>query len=270
MRAVLVFLVLAIAAVPAGAGPLKPEAQKHLDAGLALFDKGEYAKAIVEFKAAYDIDPAPKILFARAQAERLGGDCDTAMDLYNKYLETLPSESQTEAARTAMKLCDGKTHPPAEVVKPPVEQDEVAKPPPETHAVPPPETAHVVPPTVVPPEVIPTTTATSPVEAHRPWYRRHPIGAGLAAGGTVSIGVGVGFLISSSSAKRRAENEMNRDDFLDAIDRANSRRKIGIGALAVGAALVTAGILEISLHHTRSEAVVAGTDGTTVYVRAAF
>jgi len=119
MRALLVIAVLALAVAPAGADTLKPEAQKHLDAGLALFDKGDYGKAIDEFKAAYEIDPAPKVLFALAQARRLSGDCDTAMELYNQYLATLPSEAQTEAAKAAMKLCDGKTHP-KQVTEPPV------------------------------------------------------------------------------------------------------------------------------------------------------
>jgi len=263
MRALLVIAVLALAVAPAGADTLKPEAQKHLDAGLALFDKGDYGKAIDEFKAAYEIDPAPKVLFALAQARRLSGDCDTAMDLYNQYLATLPSEAQTEAAKAAMKLCDGKTHP-KQVTEPPVTHDEVTAPPPvETHTVPPP--AQVAP-EVMRPEPAPIVT----VEPHRPWYRRHPIGAGLSAGGAISIGVGVGFLISANATKHRAEDEMNRDDFIAAIDKANTRRKTGLGFLVIGGALVTAGILEITLHHTSHDTLAAGTDGSTIYVRAAF
>lgn len=266
MRALLVIAVLAVTAAPAGADTLKPEAQKHLDAGLALFDKGDYGKAIDEFTAAYGIDPKPKVLFALAQARRLSGDCDTAMDLYNKYLATLPSEAQTDAAKAAMKLCDGKTHA-TQVTEPPATHDEVTTPPPavETHTVPPP--AEVAP-EVMPPEPPPVTG----VEPHRPWYRRHPIGAGLSAGGAISIGVGVGFLISANATKHRAEDEMNRDDFLAAIDKANSRRKVGLGFLVIGAALVTAGVLEISLHHdhARHDTLAAGTDGSTIYLRAAF
>jgi tetratricopeptide (TPR) repeat protein len=264
MRILLVIAVLAFAAAPAGADPLKPEAQKRLDAGLALFQKGEYAKAIVEFKAAYDLDPAPKILFARAQAERLGGDCDTAIDLYEKYLTMSPTENQTAAAREAMKLCDGKTHPKQTTQTPPAHDDVTAPPPAEIHTEPPPSVAPEIP----PPAISPSSTQ---VEPPRPWYRRHPIGAALSAVGAISIGVGAGYLISANAAKHRAEDEMNRDDFIAALDRANTRRKTGLGFVVIGGALVTAGLLEIALHHTGDRKdVVAGTDGSTIYVRAAF
>lgn len=265
MRVLLVIAVLALAVAPAGADPLKPEAQKRLDAGLALFGKGEYAKAIVEFKAAFEIDPAPKILFARAQAERLDGDCDTAMELYEKYLTMSPTEAQTNAAREAMKLCDGKTHPkPATQTQPPAHEDVTVVPPAETRKEPPPSVAPEVPPPVIPP-------VQPQVEAPRPWYRRHPVGAALSAVGAISIGVGAGYLISANAAKHRAEDEMNRDDFIDALDRANTRRKTGLGFVVIGGALVTAGVLEIALHHTGAKKdVVAGTDGSTIYVRAAF
>jgi tetratricopeptide (TPR) repeat protein len=261
MRAVLV--VLALTAAASAQPALDPEAQKHLDAALALFDKGQYDQASVEFEAAYKIGKAPRLLFALAQSKRLGGHCDEAMPLYKKYLETLPSETQTQAAQTGMKMCTD------EAAARDMERDKAAPEPTEPAPTPTP-----TPPAVGPParEVAPELLSSTPPPAeHEPWYRRHPIGTALAAGGVVTAGVGVGFIISSNAAKRRAEDEEIRDDFLDAIDRASSRRRIGVGAVIAGSLLITAGVLEIVLRDDKPDrTVTAGTDGTTIYVRAAF
>jgi tetratricopeptide (TPR) repeat protein len=267
MRALLVVLALTTAA---SAQPsLSPEAKKHQDAGLALFDKGKYDEAIAEFEAAYKIEQAPKLLFAIAQAKRLGGHCDEAMPLYKKYLETLPSETQTEAAQTGMKMCaDEQAAREKERLEREREKAEAQPPDEPTPPEPPP-------PVVAPPvgEVGPDERELPPPPERKPWYRRHPIGAGLVAGGIVSTGVGIGFMISSNAAKKRAQDEELRDDFLNAIDRANSRRRIGIGAIVAGALLATAGVLEIVLRGDGDEpdrTIAAGTDGTTIYLRAAF
>jgi tetratricopeptide (TPR) repeat protein len=263
MRALLVVLVLTAAASAQPA--LKPEARKHQDAGVELFNQGKYDEAIAEYEAAYKIDPAPKLLFAIAQAKRLGGNCDEAMPVYKKYLETLPSEAQTAAAQTGMQMCVD------EQAARERERQERER---QTAA-----TQQVEPTTAEPPVVAPPTstnladgsTRMPPPVERKAWYRRHPIGAGLVAGGVVSTGVGVGYMISSNAAKKRAQDEELRDDFLDAIDRANSRRRIGIGAIVAGGLLVTAGVLEIVLRDDEQDhAIAAGTDGSTIYVRAAF
>ena len=56
-------------------------------------------------RAAYALEPRREILFAEAQATRLGGDCRAAVPLYERFLATDPPPRQVEAARIALGRC---------------------------------------------------------------------------------------------------------------------------------------------------------------------
>src|SRR5262245_50856168 len=66
---------------------LAPAAREHVDRGLEAYGDKRYLDAIRELEAAYRIDPRREILFNWAQAERLSGDCEAAIPLYEKFLE---------------------------------------------------------------------------------------------------------------------------------------------------------------------------------------
>lgn len=62
-------------ATPARADdPRKPEAQKLLDEGLELHDKGREQEALEKFNAAYKIYPSPNLLFEIARTQKLLGN----------------------------------------------------------------------------------------------------------------------------------------------------------------------------------------------------
>jgi tetratricopeptide (TPR) repeat protein len=106
MRALAVAAALVLLATPVAAQPeLTPDAQSHLDAGLALYDAGDYNAATVELETAYRLDPQPQLFFAIAQAKRLGGRCDEAVPMYEKFLTTHPGASELQAAETGISLC---------------------------------------------------------------------------------------------------------------------------------------------------------------------
>lgn len=94
---------LAALAEPA---PMDPQAKAHLDRALELYQKGEHAAAIEEFKAGYAIDPRRDFLFAWAQSERQNGDCVTANELYKRFIAERPPEVQIAAAEKGIELCD--------------------------------------------------------------------------------------------------------------------------------------------------------------------
>src|SRR5258705_12879333 len=101
MRALAVAATLLLAAAPIAAQPVRaPGAKDHLDTGLALYDAGNYNAAVVELETAYRLDPQPQLIFAIAQAKRLGGHCDEALPMYARYLATEPGQSQELAAQT--------------------------------------------------------------------------------------------------------------------------------------------------------------------------
>jgi tetratricopeptide (TPR) repeat protein len=75
-----------------------PDAKRHADACVKAYDLAEYERAIKECKAAYEIFPAPLLLYSLGQAYRKLGDNPRALELYRKYLAKAPNGSQRRAA----------------------------------------------------------------------------------------------------------------------------------------------------------------------------
>jgi len=115
-------------ALSAGADTLKEQAKKDVIAGLEAQNAGRYDEAIALYKKAYDAVPHPEILFNLAQAYRLKGDADNALDHYQRYLRVEPdgrvaadatrwvavlekrvAQRKTGAAKTSTAKADTKT-----------------------------------------------------------------------------------------------------------------------------------------------------------------
>src|SRR5690242_15602139 len=96
-RTLLVLILLSAAPArgePPSAASMSPEARGRLDRGLRYYATQEYAKAIEEFKAGYQIEPRPQFLYALGQAQRLSGDCSHALDAYRAFLRSGPPGPQ--------------------------------------------------------------------------------------------------------------------------------------------------------------------------------
>jgi hypothetical protein len=123
-----------------------------------------FADAALDFKASYELVPTRQALFAWAQAARLMGDCDTAIPLYRRYLDSNPTERQALAAKQHLESCG-----PGGSVATPSQQVQGA-----------------------------------PVSGpHRSWYQ-DPLGLGLLGGAGVTVGVGTWALIASLHVPPRA------------------------------------------------------------------
>jgi hypothetical protein len=212
----IVVAALALRATARGEPPPSPEAQARIDAGVSAFNAKDYTTASTEFEAAYALAPLPKVLFAWAQARRLGGHCEEAIPLYRRYLATKPTDEQIEAATTGMLLC-------------------------ERASPPPPEPTPVV--TVPPPPSPPVA-----VREHRaPWYR-DTAGGVLVASGVISLAAGATFLVLASHSEDAANAEPLRSDFLAGLDEATLRRRIGWAGIGVGSGLLLGGIARYLFH----------------------
>src|SRR5262245_50184844 len=67
-----------------------PEAMEHFDRGRSLFRAGRYREAIVELKAALELDPkSPVLMYNVAYTSELQGDLRQAAAYYRKYLAAL-------------------------------------------------------------------------------------------------------------------------------------------------------------------------------------
>jgi tetratricopeptide (TPR) repeat protein len=184
---------------------------------LAHYARGEYARAAAAFKAAYLAAPKPELLYAIGQALRLAGDCSEALEYYRQYLRTRPGPKQVVSTRENMKRCERAT-----------------------------STSR--PATASAPTTLPVVARRAEPVAPPPrpaWYRDWPgwtlLGTGLVAGGA---GAGV-FLVGRGQVA-----DANGAADYGAFDRGYSsgrsgelQQRVGVAAMAAGAALITAGVV---------------------------
>jgi tetratricopeptide (TPR) repeat protein len=220
-----------LAGVAAAQTP-KQSAKQHLDAGVAAYQAQDFDTASKEFELAYTLDPDPKTLYAWAQAKRQSGQCDEAVRLYERYINGKPGDNNIAAAKTGISLC---------------EQAMAAQPP-----APPPAQPEPVTPTPPP--------AAAPVQAEPSRWYQDRIGDALVIGGVVGVAAGTTFLVLANKSDNAADTEPDRDKFIELLDQATLRRRIGGVCLGVGAALVIGGVVHYA---TRSDSAPVGVAVTT-------
>ena len=64
------------------------QAREHYKKGLAAYNLGQYSEAASEFEAAYRLFLDPALLFNIAQAHRMNGELEKALNGYRSYLRT--------------------------------------------------------------------------------------------------------------------------------------------------------------------------------------
>jgi tetratricopeptide (TPR) repeat protein len=89
------------------------EARRHYDEGTKAFNLGEFARAVNEYRAAYNINPHPALLYNIAQSYRLAGDLAHAVFFYRSYLHNVPDatnrrEVQERIAMLEAQLAEGR------------------------------------------------------------------------------------------------------------------------------------------------------------------
>ena len=111
-------LALVLAASAARAETPAETARARFEKGEVLYNLGKLDDAIVEFDAAYSLDPDPAYLFNLAQAHRLRGHAERALFLYRRYLDLVPdapnrAEVRERVAALSSELSvNGRTEPP--------------------------------------------------------------------------------------------------------------------------------------------------------------
>ncbi len=223
-------------------------AKDHLHRADAHFKAGRYTEAASEFHSAHDLDRSPATLFAWAQAERLAGNCSTALVLYERFLGSNPSETHEAAAKKVMKLCSQTQSTEAEPAEP-TEAEPVT---------PAGDTTEMGETAAKGNTLTASTTAQPESEA---WYL-DVLGDSLLATGVVALGVGTGYWFSSRAALTDFENEeaspdKNHDKALGYYETAKSRRTVAIVTGSLGATLITAAIARYVLRESEDKGVVS-------------
>jgi hypothetical protein len=205
-------------------------ARTELDRGLGRFAVHDYAGAIAAFDAGYAIDPHPDFLYAKAQAQRLGGDCSGAIASYNAFLASNPPQREGDLAKSNISKCEQLLAPVADHVETtpePIKPEPIAPVQREGKRI----------------EVVPPAEDT-------PWWN-DGLGIGMATTGLLSIGVSAGFALearSNADDTAKSHSLLDWKGSRDAWERDTLFAEISAG---VGAALVIAAAVRFSIagHH---------------------
>ena len=129
MKRALAAIVLSAVALTSAAASADDsvEAKTHFNRGVKLYNLGHFQEAIPEFEKAYDLDPAPILLFNIAQSHRQNGNKERALFFYRRYLEQEPNadkradveQRMKELAQSLQQENEQKQKPPTEVTPPP-------------------------------------------------------------------------------------------------------------------------------------------------------
>jgi tetratricopeptide (TPR) repeat protein len=90
----------------------KAKARKHFDNGKNLYDAGDFAPALAEFKEAFRLRDDPVFLFNMGQCHSKLGDDSSALHAYRSYLRRkpdAPNRAQVEARIAELEERQGKT-----------------------------------------------------------------------------------------------------------------------------------------------------------------
>jgi tetratricopeptide (TPR) repeat protein len=229
-------LALVLALAPGGL--LKnPEADRLLGEAQAAFEAEDFAKASKLLEEAYLIEPNAQLLYPWAQAERSLGNCETAITLYERFLESKPAKQFADAAQGNIDRCREQVESDEGAM---ILDDETATDEESgedllggTEAEPEPE-----------PEPEPVTAPQKRDAPKKPkaWFR-DPVGGVLVGLGLGGVGAGAALMgLASSRAKSIGNVELNTE-YEDTKAGAAKLNTGGLVAVSIGGALLVSGIV---------------------------
>jgi tetratricopeptide (TPR) repeat protein len=236
---------LLLVAVTARAEPraLDPRARRELERGVAAFEEGRYDDAARAFEAGHKIDPHPAFYFPWAEAVRRSGDCERAVPLYQKALETAKTSASRRLVREPLRECEKIVARTTEAAK---GEDRLA-PKGESPAPPRTEPPAPSPPAPSPPRAAPPRAARPPPSppapsGERPFYL-DPIGGALAGGAVVSLGLGITLFGLAEGNDSAAANEELLNDARRRWHAADNQRTLAKVATAAAIGFTVAAVL---------------------------
>ena len=186
-------LLLSLAALPARGDDFE-RARTLFQAGRAKFGDNQFAQALVDFQAAYQLAPLPDIQFNIGLCFGQLGEDARALESFRKYQSQLPAIDATRAARTDVAERIARieaqhpelARPPDGGVAPPAQPDGGSSP----HADSPGLSVPPNPPlSVAATPLAPAPLAPAPTPLYKRWWPWTIHGVGLAG---AAIGLGVG------------------------------------------------------------------------------
>ena len=176
---VLVVGLVVLLARSANAAPtvVPDKARQLADRGRTSHEAGDYNTAIAAYTEAYALAPSPALLFNLAQAYRLRGNCDDAVLMYRRYLDTTPAPDARVIAAGHLVTVERCAHEVSLTI--PIAAGERAG--------------------------VSATVVTRPVVRATPGELRQQIGLGLVIGGGLSLAAAAYFALDAHSAEADVE-----------------------------------------------------------------
>lgn len=220
-------------ALPVMVTPAEPD---HLAAGVDAYGARDYERAVAEFQAAYAASASADALFGWAQAERLSGDCPSAVVLYRRLLEGTLAPAQQAAAQQNLERCERALGTSPALAGP-------------TAAAP--AAATTTPSTSASSGDAPATSAGAPARDGTAWYR-DTWGGVLTGTGVGLLAVAWGFHVSAQGVRAEADDAYAYQDFERLHARADGRDTVAAVSALVGAGLVAGGVVRYVLVRRRA------------------
>src|SRR5688572_24270606 len=114
-RPILVLIVVLLPGLAGGQSLSKEQikqAKQHYSAGAAAEKKADWATAVKEYSAAYEITRDPKVFYPIAKAHEQAGKLDDALLYYRRYLnEATLSDAGENEVKAKIDALEAKTRP---------------------------------------------------------------------------------------------------------------------------------------------------------------
>jgi len=242
-------LCLAVSTAPVS----DPEALEKLAEAQEAFKGKDFAAAAAAIEATYLIEPAPALLYPWAQAEREQGNCEVAIELYQRFLDSGPDEEIAAAAQSNIDRCSEQLDDADVVVvdddvaieddleddlaeddltEDELTEDELTEDP-------------------VEPEPKPEPAKVKDDEPKK-WFL-DPAGATLTGIGAVGVIAGGAIIGVASSKSKKVADEDTNSGYLDAMDGATKQRNTGVALLTIGSVLLVSGVIRYAVVKKKSK-----------------
>jgi tetratricopeptide (TPR) repeat protein len=173
----------AYAQPPASANP-QEEARQQYERGTVAYNLERFDEAIAAFSRAYELDPAPTLLFNIAQARWKKGENERAVFYYRRYLDADPAAPNRAQVEARIRELQARPQPNAVAQAPAVAPVAVAPAP-------------------------PLFVQAAPAPAREPLYRRAWFWGAVAGGAAAIVVTAVLISSSSKSASPRCTTDCN-------------------------------------------------------------
>jgi hypothetical protein len=235
--------------------PKDPVARARLEIGSERYRAGDYKAAAAEFCAAYKREAHPRLLYNWAQAERLAGNCEGAVPLYRKLMDSSLPDDRRKVVALHLAECVQKLEqaaaPPLDAPQQPAvtaRQSQADRLPAPAAGAP-----RSIPERIRPraaPDGVATARGRHVDDDRRSWYQ-DPVGGVLAISAIASLGVGLTFYVISNDDVDEARGAAEHDRVAPHLEAARTHRTIAAVATVAGGGLLVAGVLRYLLHdHT--------------------